>query len=226
MSDPNPDAAPDAGPNTRSRLMPKGRLEAFADGVFAIVITLIVLELEVPQRDEGDELLSALFHEWRSVVAYLISFVFVGGVWIAHSTATRLMGRADDYLMRLNLVVLFFVSFLPFTTSMMATHLGGPGENVAVAIYGLNLLIASLVLNAFIHYAARHREITSDDVADEELLEIERQRRLIIAMQAAATLMAFVLPNVAVLLYLVISIVFIVGPLLQAGRESYRRRKA
>jgi uncharacterized membrane protein len=208
-----------------SEVLPKGRLEAFADGVLAIVITLIVLELEVPDREEGEELLTALGHEWRSLAAYLISFVFVGGVWIAHSNATRLLARADGILMRLNLVVLFFVSFLPFTTSVMATHLDGDGENVAVALYGLNMLVASIVLNAFIFYAARQPHVAADDLADEELLAIERQRRVLVVGQAGATVVAIVLPGLAVGAYLVVSIGFIVVPLLQVGRDSIRRRR-
>lgn len=209
----------------RPDTLPKGRLEAFADGVLAIVITIIVLELEVPDREEGEELLTALGREWRSFAAYLISFVFVGGVWIAHANATRLLARADGVLMRLNLVALFFVSFLPFTTSVMATHLDGDGENVAVALYGLNMLVASVVLNAFIFYAARQRHVVADDLADHELLAIERQRRVLVVGQAGATVVAIVLPGLAVGAYLAVSIGFILVPLLQAGRDQIRRRR-
>jgi uncharacterized membrane protein len=201
--------------------MPKGRLEAFSDGVLAIVITIIVLELEVPEREAGDDLLTALAHEWRSFAAYLISFVFVGGVWIAHASATRLIARADPMLLRLNLVVLFTVSFLPFTTSVMATHVDGAGEDVAVALYGINLLIASLVLNAFIYYAARHAHLVSDEVADDELRAVERQRRTLIVVQAIATGIAIVLPELAIGAYLVISVGFIVAPLVQARRSRH-----
>lgn len=217
---------PDGGAATSTRtrtLLPKGRLEAFADGVLAIVITLIVLELDVPAKDEGDHLLTSLLHEWRSFAAYLISFVFVGGIWIAHATACRLIGRVDPVLMRLNLVVLFFVSFLPFTTSVMATHLSGPGESVAVAVYGLNLFVASLVLSVFVFYAARNRELAADDVADEELRAIERERRGLVIGQALATLVAIVLPAVAVGAYLAISVAFIVAPLFRASRDSLGR---
>jgi uncharacterized membrane protein len=208
----------DQRPTPGSGLLPKGRLEAFSDGVLAIVITIIVLELEVPERAEGSDLARALVDEWRSFAAYLISFVFVGGFWISHASATRLVGRVDGIFMRLNLVALFFVSFLPFTTSVMATHLDGEGEHVAVALYGVNLLVASLVLSALISYAATAPGVASDGVADHELVAAVRGRRLLVAVQAAATALAVLLPALAVGVYLAVSLGFIAGPLFQARR--------
>jgi uncharacterized membrane protein len=208
----------EARPDARSprAFLPKGRLEAFSDGVLAIVITIIVLELHVPERSEGKELTHALLEEWRGFAAYLISFVFVGGFWIAHASATRLIARTDPILLRLNLIALFFISLLPFTTSVMATHLGGEGENVAVALYGLNLLIASAVLNVVFSYAARREHLVSDEVADHELEAIVRGRRTLVIGQAAATVVAILLPDLAVGAYLAISFGFLLAPLLQA----------
>ena len=202
--------------------LPKGRLDAFADGVLAIVITLLVLELEVPGVEEGDELLSALADNWREYAGYLISFVFVGGVWIAHSAATSLMARGDAVLFRLNLLLLFFVSLLPFLTALMTTHLDHEGEHVAVALYGLDLFIASLVLNAFIRYAGHHPQLAADDLADDRLREIERHRRVLVIALGIAAVIALLLPHLAVGLYLAVALTFIVAPLI-AARRSRRR---
>src|SRR6516165_12261183 len=109
------------GPGDYDRLLPTGRLEAFSDGVFAIAITLLVLELHVPTGHEA--LASGLEHEWPRYLGYFVSFAFIGGVWIAHSNLTRFIKAADTDLMRLNLTLLLFVSFLPFTTGVVATHL-------------------------------------------------------------------------------------------------------
>jgi uncharacterized membrane protein len=107
--------------STDERLVPIGRLEAFSDGVFAIAITLLVLELHVPSGHGS--LLKALEGEWSRYLGYFVSFAFIGGVWVAHSTLTRFIKAADSDLMRLNLMLLLFVSFLPFTTAIASTHL-------------------------------------------------------------------------------------------------------
>lgn len=207
---------------TRSRarheLLPKGRLEAFADGVLAIVITLLVLELTVPGRAEGAHLADALGDEWRSFLGYVISFVFVGGVWIAHTNATRLIEHGDSILFRLSLLQLLFVSLLPFTTSLMTTHLGGDGEGLATTLYGVDLLVASVLLNLMIRYVANNRELVAGEIADEELRETLRQRRASVGMLAVATALAVLLPGVAVALYLLATLAFIVIPLLLARR--------
>jgi uncharacterized membrane protein len=197
---------------------PKGRLDAFADGVLAIVITLLVLELKVPGVDESENLWHALTDEWREYAGYLISFVFVGGVWTAHSSATSYVARGDAILFRLNLLVLFFVSLLPFLTSLMTTHLNEEGEQLAVALYGLDLFIASLMLNAFIRYAGHHPGLVADDLADDALREIERRRRILVIALAVSALLALLLPNIAVALYLLVSLTFIIAPLFQARR--------
>ena len=210
---------PADGSRSSDDLLPKGRLEAFADGVLAIVITILVLELEVPGRSEGGHLADALADEWRGFAGYLISFVFVGGVWIAHANATRLIERGDAILFRLGLLQLFFVSLLPYTTSLMTTHLGGDGEGLATTLYGLDLLVASVMLNVMIGYLANNRHLVADEVADEELREIGHQRRGIVVLLTVATAIAVLLPDLAVALYLLATVAFIVAPLLLARRS-------
>jgi uncharacterized membrane protein len=199
----------------RSRLigiLPADRLTAFADGVFAIAITLLVLELPVPQVTE--DLLSALFKEWPSFLAYIISFVFIGGFWIAHSAITRLTEREDGVTFRLTLVMLFFISLMPFSTKLMATHLNGPTANISVLIYGLDLLITSFMLERIMHYLTRRPELLVDSQAEEELRVMTRQRRRFgIVMGLIGVLLALVLPAVAVAIYTFVAVYFILRPL-------------
>src|SRR5262245_31405735 len=82
-----------------------GRLEAFSDGVFAIAITLLVLEITVPAGSE-DDLLGAFFDQWRSYLAYVVSFSTVGVLWLAHSAITEYLDRVNAMLVRLNLLLL------------------------------------------------------------------------------------------------------------------------
>lgn len=212
---------------TSSRgLLPKGRFEAFTDGVLAIVITILVLELKVPEASGSHEVLKALGEEWRTYLGYLVSFVFVGGMWIAHSNATRLISNGDAVLYRLNLVVLFFVSLLPFTTSLMTDYLGKSGAGVTVAVYGVDLFIASLLMSALISYAARTPGIVADEIADEELIAAVRERKALVAIQGAAVLLALVAPSAAVFVYLLVSVAFLVVPLFLAVRSNHATRKA
>ena len=96
-------------------------MEAFSDGVFAIAITLLVLEIGVPAGSE-DDLLGALVEEWPSYLAYVVSFATIGAVWFSHNVITEYLDHADSILLRLNLLLLALVSFLPFPTRLLAEY--------------------------------------------------------------------------------------------------------
>ena len=102
-----------------------GRVEAFSDGVFAIAITLLVLDIRI-EPDQYDHLLKALLDEWSSYFAYVTSFFTIGGVWTSHHALFERLRTIDTRLMRLNLLLLLAVSFLPFPTGLMAEALREP----------------------------------------------------------------------------------------------------
>ena len=154
----------------------KGRFDAFSDGVFAIVITLLVLELHVPTGRQ--HLASVLGEEWPRYLGYFVSFAFIGGIWVAHSTVSHFIKAVDATLMRLNLVLLLFVSLLPFTTAILATHLFAsilpidhvtepqPGfgpERLAVVIFGINLTLAALMTFLVIRHVDETDELAADE---------------------------------------------------------------
>jgi len=211
------------GQATYGRLLPTGRLEAFSDGVFAIAITLLVLELHVPTGQHA--LLQALGDEWPRYVGYFVSFTFIGGVWIAHSNLTRFIKAADPDLMRLNLILLLFVSFLPFTTGIAATHLfasnltfhevtiSSPTERVAAVVFGLNLTLAALMIYLMLRHAGRTPGLAADGIAEEELQAFARERRSAMLLQAAATVVGGFLPLASVIFYLALSVFFVIDPI-------------
>ena len=217
-----PDDRPQSGGVVR--LLPTTRLEAFSDGVFAIAITLLVLELHVPLDPEA--LLHELAAEWPSYLGYFVSFAFIGGVWMAHSNLTRFTKAADQVMMGLNLVLLLFVSFLPFTTSLLANHLDDSAAHIAVVIFGINLTLASLMVNVMFGYASRTPGVAADDAADAELKAFDRQRRVAVIIQAVATLLGLILPLVAVVVYLVISLLVLVDPIWRAEHARRAARRA
>ncbi|BCJ75893.1 hypothetical protein CS0771_54370 [Catellatospora sp. IY07-71] len=91
--------------------------------MFAIAITLLVLEIAVPEAPQQD-LLRALLDEWPSYLAYLVSFATIGAIWLAHTAITEYLHHADPWLMRLNLLLLMVVAFLPFPTKLLADNIG------------------------------------------------------------------------------------------------------
>ena len=198
----------DVGPERHRRLTTR-RLEAFSDGVFAIAVTLLVLDIAVP-ADSANDLLRAVADQWPSYLAYFVSFATIGAVWLAHNAITEYLDRADATLIRLNLLLLLVVSFLPFPTRLLAEYHGNSGaERVAVTIYGLNLLMASVLMWVLWRYAVRKRLVRPDaDDAEVHVLT----KRLTPGLTAYVILIGLGLffPVVAVLGYLAIAVYFIV----------------
>lgn len=116
------------------------RTEAFSDGVFAIAITLLVLDLDIP-ASEFDDLWAAIFHEWPAYLAYATSFLTIGGIWLAHHGIFRRLQYVDGRVMKVNLLLLMAVSFLPFPTRLAAEAVEfTDAERDAVIFYGARVL--------------------------------------------------------------------------------------
>jgi uncharacterized membrane protein len=134
------------------------RVEAFSDGVFAIAITLLVLEIGIPP-DRFDDLWRALGDEWPSYLAYVTSFFTVGGVWMAHHRLFAEVEFVDPTLMRLNILLLMAASFLPFPTGLLAEalHASRDAERAAVVVYGATAVTIELLLAAARHHVGVER---------------------------------------------------------------------
>ncbi len=124
--------------------MTKGRLEAFSDGVFAIAITLLVLELTVPKGHPQGGLWAALGREWPSFFAYLVSFLVIGIMWVNHHAIFDKVRAVDRAVLFANLALLLFVSVIPFPTRLVAEYLIGADAPVAMAVYSATMLAAGL----------------------------------------------------------------------------------
>jgi uncharacterized membrane protein len=189
----------------------KNRLEAFSDGVFAIAITLLVLEIAVPVVRESSssfDALKGIGHEWPVYLAYFISFMTIGAVWVEHSVLVDALDHIDGVFMRLNLVLLLFAAFLPFPTRMMSEWEGKMGpERVAVVFYGMVLLVMLLMLILLGRHAERVG-LFGDDLADERSEEARVKYQLMPALIAyvVAAVFGFFVPRVGVSIYLLIAI--------------------
>jgi len=141
-----------------------GRLEAFSDGVLAVAITLLVLDLhsDADARDSVGHpvpLAHQLASEWPAFGAYVVSFSIIGVIWVNHHTLIGLVGRVDRTLLFANLVLLFFVTTIPFTTATLASYLrvGGSGARVAVGLYGVSMEGMAISFTLILRHLLRHR---------------------------------------------------------------------
>jgi TMEM175 potassium channel family protein len=189
----------------------KGRLEAFSDGVFAIAITLLVIEIAVPLH-AGGHLLSALFDERPVYVAYFIAFMSIGMVWIEHSSLTEALDHIDSGFQRLNLLLLLLVAFLPYPTRVMEEYLSlvdseHGGERTAVAFFGIVLFLMSLMLIVLGRYAEREG-LFGADVAEERAEESRLKYQLApsLVLYGFATVCGLIEPYAGVVLYVLIGI--------------------
>jgi uncharacterized membrane protein len=134
------------------------RLEAFSDGVFAIAITLLVLELKVPELATPGGLWHALVGEWPAFAAYLTSFLIIGIMWVNHHSMYRQIVRVDRPQLFLNLFLLLWTALLPFPTALMARYLdaGTHDAHVAAAVYSANLFLAAVAFSLTWAHAVRH----------------------------------------------------------------------
>ena len=200
------------------------RMEALSDGIFAIAATLLVLDLMIPavtSKDVGKQLVD----QWPTYVAYLVSFATIGNAWLNHSVITEYLGRADAILLRLNLMLLFFVSLLPFPTHMLAEYLHNEGdERIAVTVYGLNLLAISAFIAIVWHYALWQRLITKDS-SEDDVRALTAKLDPSLVSYAVVIGLGLWQPKVAVVLYFVIAL-FMIIPFRAVFREARRRRRS
>lgn len=169
-----------------------GRVEAFSDGVFAIAITLLVLEFKVPGLPSGasnGDLFQALAGLWPSLVAFLGSFAAILIMWINHHGLFRMIRRVDRPLLYANGFLLLLVTFVPFPTAVLAAYLGQAGERAAAAFYCGTFVFVSIAWQIF-WAAASKRELLKKSVSDESVAGIWIAYRWGFVVYTAASLLA------------------------------------
>jgi uncharacterized membrane protein len=171
--------------------MSVGRLEAFSDGVLAIVITLLILDVHVP-TSAGGHLGQALAEQWPQYAAYLMSFLIVGIIWLNHHATVQLLARADHGVQVRNLLLLLPVSVLPWPTAVLAEYVRegtGGDQRVAVLLYGTTSSLMALGFHALWRYILRHDELRRPEMTREALAVRNRRYNVGLAAYPAATLL-------------------------------------
>jgi uncharacterized membrane protein len=171
----------------------KGRVEAFSDGVFAIAITLLVLEIHVPTARAGESLWRALGHEWPSYFAYVVGFLVIGVTWLNHHTTFSVIAHVDRTLLLLNLLLLMSIAAIPWPVELVSTYLDrGRQASVAVAVLGLVMTAMSISYTAFWQYVTRHPALLRDDIDAEAVRGGRLRFALGLAVYPALTLLSFI----------------------------------
>jgi uncharacterized membrane protein len=132
------------------------RVEAFSDAVFAIAITLLILEIKVPTQEQG-HLADQLLRQWPSYLAFITSFAYIGIMWINHHRMFTNIGKCTDTLLALNLLLLLGVTVVPFPTAVVAEHLHGADRRPAAILYNATFVFIALAFNFLWRYAVAHR---------------------------------------------------------------------
>ncbi len=157
------------------------RLEAFSDGVFAIAITLLVLEIRVPGADDlasNERLLAALGGLWPSYLGYLVSFATIGIMWANHHNLIRLVAKVSHSLILANLLLLLIAGFVPFPTALLAGSLGTPSAQVGVLIYVATFVALAVAFNILWYAIRRGPGVLRADVGARSIAAISRSYRL------------------------------------------------
>lgn len=190
------------------------RLEAFSDGVFVIAITILILELSVPELPKtlpkeliAQELGRKLLELWPGkLVAYILSFVMIGTYWVTHHMAFHHIRRSDRTLLWLNITFLLCVSFIPFPTALLGHYFE---QRIAVIIYSATLGFTSLVAQALWMYAARGHRLVDKDISPEVVAEVSRKNLTGSLFYTLAIAMSFLSLPLSIGIVLLVPILFI-----------------
>jgi uncharacterized membrane protein len=209
-----------------------GRIEAFSDGVFAIAITLLVIEIGVPHvedESEGTTLFGALVEQWPSYLGYVISFLQIGVIWANHHNRFRFIARSDHLLLFLNILFLMCVAFIPFPTALLADYLQSSGaeRTTAGAVYAGTLAVTAVIFTLLWLYAAAGYRLVDRNL-DPVLLRM-MTRRYVFGMVSylVAFTLAFVNVAASLVLIVVLALLFVLpepGERTKIVRRARQRR--
>jgi uncharacterized membrane protein len=186
------------------------RLEAFSDGVLAIAITLLILDVRV-EVSPGTSLAAALGHALPEIGAYAASFLQIGIIWANHHALFRVVNRVDQLILLLNLVLLGFVAFVPLPTRLVAEHTVGADARTASLLYGATLIGSAITFNLIWRHLVR-ADLLAAGLTPEFVRDVTVRYLLGLAGYVTATLLALVWPLLTVLAGALLALMFALGP--------------
>ena len=194
------------GPILDRRGLAKGRIEALSDGIFAVAMTLLVLDIKSPENrafETTSDLVAYLLALEHSFAMYVISFFVLAIFWISHHLLFHFVRHVDRRLLWLNVAFLLLVTFVPFSTDLLGDH----GHlMLPVLIYGLNLLALGSLLALQLHYLVANAELATPDLSRAVVTHFRRDLGVYAAVPLASMAMSLVSPRTGMYMYLLLAI--------------------
>jgi uncharacterized membrane protein len=203
-----------------SRGMSTARLETFADGVFAIAATLLILNVDAQIPRNAQDLGAQLTHIWPSYVAYAASFVTIGIMWVNHHTIMSQVDKTDRRFLIANIGLLLCIAFFPFTTRLVAEHVRGSGAEAAALAYGFTGVATALMFNATWFYAVTGKRLLRPNADPGVVNGITRTYIPGPWIYLGATLVAFASPVASIVLFGVIALFYVVESSIFGGAAT------
>jgi len=185
------------------------RIEAFSDGVFAVAITLLVLNIKIPSTAlDGPSLAVLLARQWPAYLAFVTSFATILIMWVNHHRIFTLIGRPSDALLFFNGVLLFGVTVVPFSTALVAQYLGYPGQRTAAAVYNGTYVFIAILYNLLWRSASHDARLLRHDADPHRVAAITSSFRWGVPIYTVAFLLAFVNVTASLVLNLLLAMFF------------------
>jgi uncharacterized membrane protein len=199
--------------------MTKTRLEAFSDGMFAIILTILVLELHVPELENNsfEAFRVGMIELAPKFFAFLFSFFIVAIFWVNHHAIIHHIQKVDTRLLWLNTGFLFFASLFPFITASIGDYMMNP---YVVALYPLNMGISALMANSLWKYAFVDTDLAPNELTSEEKRKKITRNRVSAAINFAAAALAFVWVPVTLFIMAVMPFTFVVPEFVGKKKEE------
>lgn len=190
--------------------MSTSRIETFADGVFAIAATLLILNVDSQISEDVHDLGTELLHIWPSYLAYAVSFVTIGIMWINHHTVMSQIDRTDRRFLVATVGLLLCIAFVPFPTRLVAEHIRGEGAQDAALAYGFTMVATAIMFSITWFYASRGKRLLRPDADPAIVTGISRSYLPGPFIYLAATLIAFASPTTSVVLFMAIALFYVI----------------
>jgi len=202
------------------------RLEAFSDGVIAVAITLLVLNIQVPARTASLTLLEALLAEWPTYLGYVTSFVVIGLFWANHHYMFRYIKYTSHFLLLLNTLTLMCLALIPFATALLTkeaqlTHVPPEDLRLAVLVYGGSMLLTSIMYNVLWGYASRGGRLIDPGLSRNVVQRMTRRYLFSIPLYLLTLALSILNSRISFVLYIVIAL-FYAFP---AGNWRFRKHQ-